>query len=71
MPRRTELLNKYINFQLVISELSPVDCLSPYTKDACLYKHDLVKIGPVVLDRKLLTHNGRRRTPIHGNRPPE
>ena len=77
--RRTELLNKYINFKLVTSELSPLwlerheiyACLSPYPKDACLYKQNLVKIGPVVLDRNLFTHNGRRRTPIHGNRPPE
>ena len=30
-----------------------------------------VKIGPVVLEKNMLTHDGRRRTPTHSNRSPE
>ena len=32
---------------------------------------NLVKIGPVVLEKKMLTHDGRRQTPTHSNRSPE
>ena len=35
------------------------------------YKLNLVKIGSLVLEKKMLTDDGRRRTPSHSNRSPE
>ena len=35
------------------------------------YIPSLVKIGPIVLEKKMLTHDARRRTPTHSNRSPE
>ena len=35
------------------------------------YIPNLVRIGPVVSEEKMLTHDGRRQTPTHSNRSPE
>ena len=76
--KRRSFFKKYINFTLFTPKLRylPLGGGSwnlqflvslPYR----CYIPNLVKIGPGVLEKKMLTHDPQRRTPTHSNRSPE
>ena len=73
--QRRRFFKKYINYSRFTPKLPPLgsgcdeicNLLSPYPTDATYH---IFKIGPVVLEKKMITHDGRRRTPIHSNMSP-
>ena len=68
------ILKKYINYTHFTPKLPHVgvgvvkitNSLSPYPTNRW-YRPNLIKISPIVL-KKMLTHDGQRLTPTHGNK---
>ena len=74
---KKRFFKKYINFTHFTPNLPPIEMkgheiyifLSPYP-NRC-YIPNLVKIGLIVLEKKMLTDDARRRAPIHNKRSPD
>ena len=79
MPLSREEVGFFLNtpiFHFLPQNLSPLDVGAMKFTISCLLTlqmlhTNLVKIGPVVLVKKMLTDDGRRWTSIHSNRSPE
>ena len=73
--KRKRFFKKYTNFTLFTKKLPTLglgsheiyNLLSPYPTDA----KNLVRIGKVLFELKMLKDGGRQWTPIHRNRSPE
>ena len=71
-PCRKVFSKKYINFTIFTPTLPPlgiieftISCFLPYR----CYIPNLAKIEPIVLEKKMLTHDGRRTTHDDGHQP--